>query len=516
VELKSMGVPAALAGCAERAQAPPRVADPCTVVMFGATGDLAMRKLVPAFYNLKKEGLLSDRFAIVGIGRNAMTHEVYQQKVDRDVRAFGPQPVDAGPAEWLSKGASYVSGGYDDEATYRRLYDHLTADGTGLKNVLFYLATPPSLFGPIVERLGSVGLLDESADAWRRVIIEKPFGRDLESARALNRRILTVLQESQIYRIDHYLGKETVQNIMAFRFGNGIFEPIWNRRYVDHVQITVAETVGVEQRGGYYDTSGALRDMVQNHLFQLLAVTTMEPPASFLAEPVRDERLKVLHAIRPFTEESAQRDVVRGQYGAGQIAGGPAPAYRTEPKVAPDSQTESYVGLKVLVDNWRWAEVPFYLRTGKRLPARATEIAIQFTRAPLALFRETPVECMQPNRLVLRIQPREGISLQFEAKVPGPRVQLGTVKMDFCYADYFGQSPTTGYETLLYDCMVGDATLFHRADIVEAGWAIVAPVLNAWQAGSAPLSEYAAGSWGPADADALLIRDDRAWHDPLA
>ena len=515
MELKSKAEPAALAGCAELAQAPPRVADPCTVVMFGASGDLAMRKLVPAFYNLKSEGLLNDQFAVVGVGRDGMTQETYQQKIERDVREFGPPPVDGDRAVWLSRRASYVSGGYDDEATYRRLYEHLTAGGAALQNILFYLATPPSLFGPIIERLGSVGLVDESAGAWRRVIIEKPFGRDLESARALNRRILTVLQEPQVYRIDHYLGKETVQNIMALRFGNGIFEPIWNRRYIDHVQITVAETVGVEQRGGYYDTSGALRDMVQNHLFQLLAVTTMEPPSSFLAEPVRDERLKVLHAVRPFTEESARRDVVGGQYGAGQIAGRALPAYRTEPKVASDSQTESYVALKVLVDNWRWAEVPFYLRTGKRLPSRVTEIAIQFKRAPLALFRETPVECIQPNWLVLRIQPREGISLQFEAKVPGPRVKLGTVKMDFCYAEYFGQSPSTGYETLLYDCMVGDATLFHRADIVEAGWEIVAPVLDAWQAGAAPVSEYAAGSWGPADADALLLRDGRAWHDPL-
>ena len=511
-----MGVPASLAGCAETVQAPPRAADPCAVVMFGASGDLAMRKLAPAFYNLKSEGLLSDRFAVVGVGRDAMTREVYQQKVKRDVRAFGPQPVDAGQAEWLSRRASYLTGSFDDEAAYRRLREHLAERPDAPANVLFYLATPPSLFGPIIERLASVGLFDESAGAWRRVIIEKPFGRDLESARALNRRILTVLQESQVYRIDHYLGKETVQNIMALRFGNGIFEPIWNRRYVDHVQITVAETVGVEQRGDYYDTSGALRDMVQNHLFQLLAVTTMEPPASFLAEPVRDERLKVLRAVRPFTEECARQDVVRRQYRAGQIAGGEVPAYRTEPKVASDSQTESYVGQKVLVDNWRWAEVPFYLRTGKRLPSRATEIAIQFKRAPLALFRDTPVECTQPNWLVLRIQPREGISLQFEAKVPGPRVQLGTVKMDFCYADYFGQSPSTGYETLLYDCMVGDATLFHRADIVEAGWDIVAPVLHAWEAGAAPVSEYAAGSWGPADADALLLRDGRAWHDPVA
>ncbi len=515
MEVQSTSMPAAAAGSVEFAQVPAGVADPCTMVIFGATGDLAMRKLAPALYNLKGEGLLGEAFAVVGVGRDGLTRERYQQKIDRDLREFGPTPTDAARATWLSQRASYLAGSFDDDVTYRRLREHLAERTDAPANVLFYLATPPSLFEPIIERLASVGLTDESAGAWRRVIIEKPFGRDLRSARALNRSILTVLQEPQVYRIDHYLGKGTVQNVIALRFGNGIFEPIWNRRYIDHVQITVAETGGVEQRGGYYDASGALRDMVQNHLFQLLAVTTMEPPASFLAEPVRNERLKVLQAVRRFTEESARRDVVRGQYGSGEIAGGQVPAYRTEPNVASDSRTESYVALKVFVDNWRWAEVPFYLRTGKRLPSRVTEIAIQFKRAPLALFRETPGECTQPNWLVLRIQPREGIALQFEAKVPGPHVQLGTVKMDFCYADYFGQSPRTGYETLLYDCMVGDATLFHRADIVETGWDIVAPVLDTWETGVTPVSQYAAGSWGPTDADVLLLRDDRAWHDPL-
>lgn len=516
MEVQSTSMPTSTTGCVELAQAPAEVADPCTMVIFGATGDLAMRKLAPALYNLKGEGLLGEAFAVVGVGRDGLTRERYQQKIDRDLREFGPKPTDVARAEWLLQRASYLAGSFDDDATYRRLREHLAERTDAPANVLFYLATPPSLFEPIIERLASVGLTDESAGAWRRVIIEKPFGRDLESARALNRRVLAVLQEPQVYRIDHYLGKETVQNIIALRFGNGIFEPIWNRRYIDHVQITVAETVGVEQRGGYYDASGALRDMVQNHLFQLLAVTTMEPPASFLPEQVRDERLKLLHAVRRFTEESARRDVLRGQYAAGEVAGRQVPAYRAEPNVASDSGTESYVALKVLVDNWRWAEVPFYLRTGKRLPSRVTEIAIQFKRAPLALFRETPVECAQPNLLILRIQPREGIALQFEAKVPGPRVQLGTVKMDFCYADYFGQSPSTGYETLLYDCMTGDATLFHRADIVEVGWDIVAPVLDMWQTGVAPASAYAAGTWGPADAEALLLRDGRAWHDPLA
>jgi glucose-6-phosphate 1-dehydrogenase len=499
----------------EGAQAP-RVADPCAVVLFGASGDLAMRKLLPALYNLKTEGLLNDRFSLVGVGRDPMSREQYREKVQRDIARFGPQPVDIERAAWIAARATYISGGYESETTYRQLSDELLG-GDGPANVLFYLATPPSLFEPIVERLGSVGLADESPTAWRRVIIEKPFGRDLESARVLNRNIRSVLRESQVYRIDHYLGKETVQNIMALRFGNGIFEPLWNRSYINHVQITVAETVGVEQRGGYYDTSGALRDMVQNHLFQLLAVTTMEPPSSFQAEPVRDERLKVLEAVRPYTAESAARDVVRGQYGASADGQRPLAGYRAEPKVAPDSPTESYVALKVLIDNWRWAEVPFYLRTGKRMPTRVTEIAVQFKGAPHALFRDTPPDRMHPNWLVLRIQPSEGISLQFEAKVPGPRVQLGTVKMDFSYADYFGQSPSTGYETLLYDCMIGDATLFHRADVVETGWDIVKPLQSAWeQATATPVELYPAGSWGPDGAGALLRRDGHVWREPVA
>ncbi len=494
----------------------PRVADPCAVVLFGASGDLAMRKLLPAIYNLTSDCLLSDHFALVGVGRDPMSQEQYREKVGRDMERFGPSPVDRTRVAWIAARATYITGAYDSETTYRELSDALLG-GDGPRSVLFYLATPPSLFEPIIERLGAVGLADEAAGAWRRVIIEKPFGRDLASARDLNRNILTVLHESQVYRIDHYLGKETVQNIMALRFGNGIFEPLWNRSYINHVQITVAETVGVEQRGGYYDSSGALRDMVQNHLFQLLAVTTMEPPSSFQAEPVRDERLKVLEAVRPYTAESAARDVVRGQYGPGVASPHPLPGYLAEPKVAPGSQTESYVALKVLIDNWRWAEVPFYLRTGKRMPTRVTEIAVQFKGAPHALFRETQMDRMHPNWLVLRIQPKEGISLQFEAKVPGPRVRLDTVKMDFSYADYFGQSPNTGYETLLYDCMIGDATLFHRADVVETGWDIVQPLQASWeQAAAAPVEQYAAGTWGPAGADALLKRDGRVWREPTA
>ncbi len=496
-------------------QPPPRVADPCTFVIFGATGDLAKRKLAPALYNLASAGLLHEQTRIIGVGRDAFSREQYQHKIETDVRQFGGEPVDPKALNGLLECAEYVRGAFDDERTFRNLKDALARKGdSGPTNALFYLATPPTLFAPIVEQLGRAGLLDESTGGWRRVVVEKPFGRDLDSARDLNRRLLQQLDEHQIYRIDHYLGKETVQNIIAFRFGNGIFEPIWNRRYIDNVQITVAESVGVELRGGYYDRAGALRDMVQNHLFQLLAVTAMEPPISFQADRVRDERLKVLQAVRPYTMDAALGDVVRAQYGAGHGGGNSVNAYRSEPRVAPDSTTETYVALKVLVENWRWADVPFYLRTGKRMAGRVTEIVIQFKRAPLALFGTTPSESARPNLLVIRIQPCEGISLRFEAKVPGPKVRLSSVGMDFSYSDHFHEPPNTGYETLLYDCMVGDATLFNRADIVEAGWRIVDPILQAWaQSDARALPEYPAGTWGPAEADALLAREGRAWHD---
>jgi glucose-6-phosphate 1-dehydrogenase len=368
------------------------------------------------------------------------------------------------------------------------------------------------LFAPVIQQLGAAGLVRQD-DEWRRVIIEKPFGRDLDSARALNREIRQVLNEDQIYRIDHYLGKETVQNILVFRFANGIFEPIWNRRYVDHVQITVAETVGVEQRGGYYDEAGALRDMVPNHIFQLISLTAMEPPVSFEADAVRDEQAKVLRAIQPLSPEEVLSRSVRGQYGEGTLNGQRAPAYRSELRVAPDSRTETFVALKLNIDNWRWAGVPFYLRTGKRLPRRVSEIAIHFRRAPFILFRKTPVEHLTRNQLVIRVQPDEGISLSFGAKVPGPIVRLGTVDMDFQYQDYFGSTPSTGYERLLYDCMCGDATLFQRADMVETGWSIVAPVLDVWQAlPPRHFPNYAAGTWGPNEADELMERDGREWR----
>jgi glucose-6-phosphate 1-dehydrogenase len=494
----------------------PPVADPCTFVIFGATGDLAKRKLLPALYNLAFAGLLDDRFIIVGVGRERLSTDRYRQKIEADIRQFGPSSIDDRSVGRLVERSMYVGGEFDDERTYRQLATTLSGPGDARpENAFFYLATPPALFGEIVERLGGAGLMEEANGAWRRVVVEKPFGHDLASARDLNRRLLAVLRERQIYRIDHYLGKETVQNIIAFRFGNGIFEPIWNRRYIDHVQITVAEAGGVEQRGGYYDGAGALRDMVQNHLFQLLAVTAMEPPISFQADRVRDERLKVLQAMAPFTAESARRDVVRAQYAEGEVEGQVVPAYRREPKVADASTTETYVAMKVLVENWRWADVPFYLRTGKRLSERATEIAIQFKRAPLALFGHDPREPGHANWLVVRIQPCEGMSLRFQAKIPGPDVRLGSVDMQFSYSDHFGEAPNTGYETLLYDCMTGDATLFHRADIVDAGWQIVDPVLEAWAAAPRDgLAFYPAGTWGPAEAAALLAREGRSWRDP--
>jgi glucose-6-phosphate 1-dehydrogenase len=449
-----------------------------------------------------------------------MSDDAYRQRIARGFEELGSGPADPALWAWLEPRLFYAFEPLDTVASYESLSDRLNAlDGAPARRTgrLFYLATPPDATADIVLRLGAVGLLNEEPDAWRRVVFEKPFGHDLASALALNRQFALDLAESQIYRIDHYLGKETVQNILALRFGNGLFEPVWNRRYIDHVQITVAETVGVEDRGGYYDRAGALRDMVQNHLFQLLALTAMEPPISFSAEAVRDERVKVLDAIQPFTEAGVRADVVRGQYGPGTRNGMPLSGYRSEAKVQPGSATETYVALRLTIDNWRFAGVPFYLRTGKRLPARVSEIAIQFNRPPLRLFQRAGAGEVEPNLLLVRIQPNEGISLQFQAKVPGADVRLGTVTMAFNYADYFARVPETGYETLLYDCMTGDQTLFHRADMVAAGWRAVEPILELVAATPDELlHEYPACSWGPAAADALLARDGRVWRQPDA
>jgi glucose-6-phosphate 1-dehydrogenase len=493
-------------------------APPCVLVIFGATGDLTKRKLIPALYNLAVDSLLPAEFSIVGVSRVDTGEDALRDRLREDLEQFSEDPVDPAVSDRLFKSFHYIAGEFNDPALFTRLRDKLAEidkeRGTQ-GSYLFYLAVPPDLFADVVRRLGEAGLAREEGGAWRRVVIEKPFGRDLESARELNRRIHEVLDERQIYRIDHYLGKETVQNIMVFRFANGIFEPVWNRRYIDHVQITVAETVGVEQRGAYYETAGALRDMVQNHMFQLLALTAMEPPISFAADMVRDERVKMLYAIRPFSPEDVLHQAVRGQYGEGIVDGHPAPAYRTERNVSPTSPTETFVALKLYIDNWRWGDVPFYLRTGKHLPKRVTEIAIHFKRAPFQLFRGTPVEHLAANVLVLKIQPDEGISLHFQAKIPGPEVALGKVKMHFEYADYFGNEPSTGYETLLYDCMTGDSTLFHRSDMVEAAWSVVAPILDVWQALTPRnFPNYAANSWGPKEADELIEKDGRKWRNP--
>jgi glucose-6-phosphate 1-dehydrogenase len=493
-----------------------RQADPCTMVIFGASGDLTKRLLVPALYNLKHAKLLPEGFRLIGVARSEHPNEAFREDFTKAIKDFATTQVAMDEWDDLVSRVSYQSGAFDDPATYQRLLDDLIDAGGGpdaIGNCLFYLATAPEFFATIVERLAAAGLTREEGDSWRRVIIEKPFGHDLESARALNADLQAVLSERQIYRIDHYLGKETVQNIMVFRFANGIFEPLWNRDHIDHVQITVAETVGVEGRGGFYEQTGALRDMVPNHMFQLLSFIGMEAPTSFAADALRSEKVKVLDSIRPLDAGSALTDAVRGQYGAGVLNEKPVWAYRAEPKIAADSMTETYAALKLNIDNWRWAGVPFYLRTGKRLPRRMSEIAIQFKRAPIAVFRDTPVEDVGSNLLVIRIQPDEGVSLQFGAKIPGTALDIGNVKMNFQYKDYFQSAPSTGYETLIYDAMIGDATLFQRADNVEAGWKVVQPVLDAW-ANRRPrdFPNYEAGTQGPRQADELLARDGRVWR----
>ena len=493
-----------------------RIGDPCVMVIFGFTGDLTRRKLIPALYNLATQQLLSREFAVIGVGRSPMSDDDARKRVTEDFKKFATGAIDSDLWEWFVRRVSYVNGDFNDSATYDRLKDALAKadhEHNSHGNYFFYLATAPRFFGDVVERLAKVGLMSEENSRWRRVIIEKPFGHDLDSAKALNQQLLKVVSERQIYRIDHYLGKETVQNILAFRFANGIFEPIWNRRYIDHVQISVTETVGVEQRGDYYDGAGALRDMVPNHIMQLITLTAMEPPISFEANAVRDEQAKILHAIQPYSNEDVLSKTVRGQYGEGIMDDQRVPGYRSEEGVPPDSRTETFVAMRLLIDNWRWAGVPFYLRTGKRLPGRNTHVVIQFRRAPFMLFRETQVENMMPNQLVLHIQPEEGISLRFAAKTPGTTMQLGEVNMDFEYADYFGQTLNTGYERLLHDCMTGDATLFQRADMVEAGWSIVNPMLDVWKAlPPRDFPNYPAGTWGPKESDELVERDGRRWR----
>ena len=488
----------------------------CVFVIFGASGDLTKRLLVPALYHLRRAKLLPDDFALLGVSRAEETNEQFRGRLGASLQELTHEEIDPADWNWLAERMHYMSGNADDPETHARLRKRLQTidhDHRTRGNYLFYLAVPASEFAPIVQRLGEAQLVQEDKHHWRRVVVEKPFGKDLASAKELNRTLLSVLSEHQVYRIDHYLGKETVQNIMVFRFGNGLFEPIWNRNHIDHIEITVAETLGVEARGKYYDATGALRDMVSNHMLQLLTLTAMEPPTCFDANASRNEKGKVLDAVHRFTPKRARENVVRAQYGGGMIEGKSYSPYREEPNVSPNSVTETYVALKLGIDNWRWAGVPFYLRTGKALGARRSEIVIQFKQAPLTLFHGTPVSHLTPNDLTLAIQPEEGVSLRFGAKIPGPAMRIGDVEMKFKYEDYFRAAPSNGYETLLYDCMTGDASLFQRADTIEAAWALLQPVLDIWAQEKADrLPVYAAGSEGPAEADALIQRDGRNWR----
>jgi glucose-6-phosphate 1-dehydrogenase len=455
--------------------------------------------------------LLPDGFAVVGNSRRPMTDAEFRARIAADFHELGAA-LDPAVWEWLAARTCYQPGDLDDPTTFqslaRRLDECDRRHGTG-GNALFYLSTAPHLFGPTARRLGQVGLTAEGGGRWRRVIVEKPFGTDLESAVRLNRDLRAVLGEHQLFRIDHYLGKETVQNLMVLRFANGLFEPLWNRKYVDHVQVSVAETVGVEARGGYYDTAGALRDMVPNHLFQVLSLIAMEPPAALDADAVRDEQVKLLRAVRPI---DPRQDAVRGQYAAGEVGGKAAAGYRSEPNVGAGTNTETFAALRLFVDNWRWAGVPFYLRTGKRLAARRSEVVVQFKPAPHQLFDSAGIPRCMANQLVLGLQPEETVSVRLSAKVPGPVVRVGSVDLAFDYAGQFGARPQTGYERLLYECLRGDQTLFQRADMAELGWRIVAPVQQAWAEGGAP-DPYPAGSWGPAASAGLLAADGRVWRE---
>ena len=488
----------------------------CALVIFGVTGDLTNRLVIPSLYNLAAAELLPEKFCIVGVARHPMSNEALREGLMKGLRQFATRPVEDEVANSLLECVTAVAADPGDALSFDRLKEQLErlegSRNTG-GNRLFYLATPPDAFAPIARQLGRVGLLKEDHGAWRRLVVEKPFGTDLASAHALNAELLSILNEHQIYRIDHYLGKETVQNILVLRFANGMFEPIWNRHHIDHVQVTVAEKIDVGHRGSFYDATGALRDMVPNHLFQLLSLIAMEPPTRFDAHNVRSEKDEVLAAIQLQSEEDALRNSVRGQYNAGKIEDTEIPDYRKTPGVRPDSATETYVAMKLNIDNWRWAGVPFYLRTGKALAMKRTEVAIKFREAPFAMFRSTPIEQPAENYLVICVEPTEGITLQFNTKVPGPVIRIDGVEMKFRYKDYFKTEPATGYETLIYDCMIGDNILFQRADGVEAGWRGVQPLIDAWKkVGAKGLEFYPAGSEGPPGASELLKRDGRSWR----
>lgn len=497
-----------------------RLPEPCTLVIFGASGDLTRRKLVPALYTLAAERQMPASFCVLGFARRPYTDDSFRAELKAGCEAFArKRPIEPEAWESFAQKLCYQAGDYDDPASYQALKARLEAieKERGIPgNRLFYLSTPPSTFPVAVRRLAEAGLVGRGSERpFRRVVIEKPFGTDLETARALNREVLSAVDESSVYRIDHYLGKETVQNLMVLRFANGLFEPLWNNRHVDHVQITGAEAIGIEGRGGYFEQAGILRDMVQNHLFQVLSITAMEPPVSTQADDLRDEKVKVLKALRPIPDGRFDEYVVRGQYRAGTVGGRRQVSYQDEPGVTAGSQRETYVALRLFIDNWRWAGVPFYLRSGKAMPKKVTEVALVFREAPLRLFGErASVVGKTPNVLSIRIQPDEGVSLRFGAKVPGNSMEIQPVNMEFRYGTSFGQEPPEAYERLLLDSMLGDQALFTRGDEVEASWRWITRVHQAWAASSAPVDTYEAGTWGPAEADRLLLRSGHQWRRP--
>src|SRR5579884_674625 len=495
-----------------------RALEPCSIVIFGASGDLTARKLIPAFYHLVKDRQMPSAYRIVGFARREKTDDSWRQELRAALDQFSrTKPVEETVWRQFAANVFYCQGDLTDPAAYQKLEQMLAAFGSGplRENLLFYLATPPSQFGTVIEQLHRAGLLHKEGPGWQRIVVEKPFGHDLASARTLNSELTRFAHEQQVFRIDHYLGKETVQNILMFRFSNSIFERLWNRDIVDHVQITVSEKIGVGERGGYYEEAGALRDMVQNHLLQVMSLVAMEPPVSLDAEPIRDEKVKLLKSIRQLTPEAVAKQVVRGQYFAGSIGGKPVPGYRQEPKVKPDSNTETFVALKLLVDNWRWAGIPFYLRTGKYLPLSASEVRIQFRPTPNVLFAALCGNKLDPNALTLRLQPNECISLRFNGKVPGTSTSVRPVRMSFSYNSEFGAYTPEAYERLLLEAMAGDATLFIRRDEVEAAWGIVDSIRKGWE--GKPLTNrefYAAGTWGPMAADDLLAQRGHVWRNP--
>jgi glucose-6-phosphate 1-dehydrogenase len=488
-------------------------ANPCILVIFGIAGDLTKRLLFPALCNLGSAELLDENFCIVGVAKEPYNNESFREQLIKDINEFITDPAAKKYGLLLVNRVYYISGDFADPNVYTILKNKIAELETqkASKNCLFYFAAPPEFMETIATQLNEASLLVEDGNHFRRMVVEKPFGRDLDSAKKLNKLLLSMVDEKQIFRIDHFLGKETVQNILAFRFSNGLFEPIWNSLYIDHVQITVSETLGIAMRGNYYERAGALRDMVPNHLFQMLSLITMEPPASFSAENIQAEKAKVLRAVQMLTPEQVLSQTIRGQYGPGKIDGVDVPGYRSEPNVSPESSVETYVALKLFIENWRWLHVPFYLRTGKRMAAHQSEIIVQFKSGPSTLFNGSEHKVM-PNLLHIYIQPEEGISLRFNAKIPGPTLQLGQVNMAFKYSDYFGIQLQTGYETILYDCMNGDHLLFNHADMVETAWSLVQPILDVWSAlPPRDFPNYAAGSWGPKFPEELFLHDGREW-----